>query len=553
MLAVVLLALGLAVFTSTMSAAVSGERVTFVNLTGETIWIGSGVNADGSRPVGDLPKLEPGRSDTVVIPDGEEPAHWRGRFFARQRCGGESGSTFRCLVGDCGVYEDRCERTAEPVSLAEFNFDQKDQNAPWYNVSYVDAVSLAITIEAPGSSQPVVSGSCARWDCSGGQLLAACPEEYAVHDPQRGDRVNCVNPNRDGQTGYTAAIRAFGARAYAWSGHDRVTGNETVFNCAGCADFVVTFRSSGSAQHPPGPPQPVPTKPNTVRVPDPEQGSTFDLRGLAGKCVDVPNGVSADGAQLRLSDCHGGPGQLFSWGPNGSLVALGKCMDVAWASRDDGAKVQLAHCNGGPAQVWVAEGPALRNPHSNKCLDVREANTANGTPLQIWKCNPGQANQSWRHTGRQVASSKPKPAPTKPATDPATNDDSSLSAYENEVVALTNQERRANGCAPVEVNAALARAARLHSEDQARHGKMSHTGSDGSTPWQRAGRSGYHDARSENVAMGYQTPAAVVNAWMNSDGHRKNILNCTVTAIGVGLARAGDGTPYWTQMFGSKV
>jgi Thaumatin family./Ricin-type beta-trefoil lectin domain. len=380
---VLVLAAGLIVVMSTRSVAVGGERVTFVNATAETLWIGAGENPDGSRRIGGLPTLRPGESATVVVPYGDGPGHWRGRFFARQRCSGSPGSTFHCLVGDCGVYPDRCERTAEPVSLAEFNFDQNDPLGPWYNVSYVDALSLAITIETPGAPGSAVAGSCVRWDCSGGQLLAACPEELAVKDPQRGDRVNCVNPNRDAESAYTAALRPFGPRAYLWSAHDLVPGAETVFNCAGCSDFVVTFHNSGVTS---------PAAGDTAAADSP----VFALRGYADKCIDVPGGISADGAQLQLWDCNGTPAQRFSHGPNGSLVVLDKCMDVAWASRDDGARVQLAYCNGGPAQVWVSEGGMLRNPHSGKCVDVRDWNAANGAPLQLWTCAPGQANQVWR-------------------------------------------------------------------------------------------------------------------------------------------------------------
>ncbi|WP_433533049.1 ricin-type beta-trefoil lectin domain protein [Micromonospora sp. CA-263727] len=387
-LAIVVLALGLIVVMSSSSAAVAGERVTFVNATGETLWVGAGESGDGSRRISGLPVLRPGESKSIVIPDAEAPGHWRGRFFARQRCSGDPGSTFKCLVGDCGAYVDYCERGAEPVSLAEFNFDQNNPGAPWYNVSYVDALSLTITIETPGGSQTAVAGSCVRWDCSGGQLLAACPEAHAVIDPQRGDRINCVNPERDAESAYTAALRPFGARAYLWSTHDRVEGNETVFSCPGCADYVVTFRNGGASAAPP------------VNQPVTAELSVFALRGYEDKCIDVPGAVSADGAQLQLWKCNDTAAQQFSRGPNGSLVALDKCMDVAWASRDDGAKVQLAYCNGGPAQVWVAEAEMLRNPHSDKCVDVRDWNSSDGAPLQIWTCNPGQGNQTWRTVGR---------------------------------------------------------------------------------------------------------------------------------------------------------
>jgi uncharacterized protein YkwD len=84
----------------------------------------------------------------------------------------------------------------------------------------------------------------------------------------------------------------------------------------------------------------------------------------------------------------------------------------------------------------------------------------------------------------------------------------------------------------------------------AAHNHMSHTGSDGSSPWQRAKRAGYDDAMGENVAYGYRSPTAVMNGWMNSAGHRANILNCSARALGVGLAYSRGGDPYWTQLFG---
>jgi uncharacterized protein YkwD len=142
----------------------------------------------------------------------------------------------------------------------------------------------------------------------------------------------------------------------------------------------------------------------------------------------------------------------------------------------------------------------------------------------------------------------PTPAPPSSGTGTgATTADS----RESEVLAIVNRERAANGCGAVTVNAKLAAVARAHSVDQATHGTMSHTGSDGSSPWDRANRAGYTHAIGENVAAGYRTAEAVMTGWLNSPGHRANILNCAAKAIGIGVATADDGTPYWTQVFGS--
>ncbi|GAB3157964.1 hypothetical protein GCM10027290_60230 [Micromonospora sonneratiae] len=132
-------------------------------------------------------------------------------------------------------------------------------------------------------------------------------------------------------------------------------------------------------------------------------------------------------------------------------------------------------------------------------------------------------------------------APAQPAGD----------TREEQVLSIVNSERAANGCGAVKINSKLATAARAHSADQAEHDKMTHTGSDGSSFSQRAERAGYSNAISENVAAGYRTPAAVMEGWMNSAGHRANILNCQAKAIGIGVVAAADGTLYWTQVFGS--
>ncbi|MFI1072729.1 CAP domain-containing protein [Streptomyces puniciscabiei] len=143
-----------------------------------------------------------------------------------------------------------------------------------------------------------------------------------------------------------------------------------------------------------------------------------------------------------------------------------------------------------------------------------------------------------------TASSAPKPTPTPTPTPTAT-----ASGAVARVVQLVNAERAKVGCHPLTVNPELAKAAQAHSADMAAHQNMSHTGSDGSSPGDRITRAGYSwSAYGENVAYGYATPEQVMNGWMNSPGHRANILNCSYKEIGVGLAQPGS---YWTQDFGT--
>jgi uncharacterized protein YkwD len=120
------------------------------------------------------------------------------------------------------------------------------------------------------------------------------------------------------------------------------------------------------------------------------------------------------------------------------------------------------------------------------------------------------------------------------------------------MLARVNAERAAVGAPPLVRCGALERAAVAHTADQAAHDQMSHVGSDGSTFVQRAERAGYHHwtALGENVAAGYPNVGAVMNGWMQSPGHRANILNRAYTHFGMGHAVSAGGTPYWTQDFG---
>ena len=121
---------------------------------------------------------------------------------------------------------------------------------------------------------------------------------------------------------------------------------------------------------------------------------------------------------------------------------------------------------------------------------------------------------------------------------------------------LTNSERANAGCPPLRLNAQLTQAAQGHAADMALNDFFSHTGSNGSSPWNRINATGYQFASAgENIAAGYSTPQAAMNGWMNSPGHRANILNCAFQDIGVGYyyrnPDPGQVTyrHYWVQVF----
>ena len=128
--------------------------------------------------------------------------------------------------------------------------------------------------------------------------------------------------------------------------------------------------------------------------------------------------------------------------------------------------------------------------------------------------------------------------------------DEVVSSYEEEVIRLVNEHRKNNGLSALGADWQLSRVARYKSEDMRDKKYFSHTSPTYGTPFQMMKSFGIsYKSAGENIAKGQKTPKAVVDAWMNSSGHRANILNPAFTHIGVGYAKDGN---YWTQMFISK-
>ena len=125
--------------------------------------------------------------------------------------------------------------------------------------------------------------------------------------------------------------------------------------------------------------------------------------------------------------------------------------------------------------------------------------------------------------------------------------DSTVADFEAEVVRLVNVERAKQGLSALESDWQLSRVARYKSQDMHDNKYFSHTSPVYGSPFQMMKSFGIsYRSAGENIARGQRTPAAVVNAWMNSSGHRANILNASFTHIGVGYVADGN---YWTQMF----
>lgn len=156
----------------------------------------------------------------------------------------------------------------------------------------------------------------------------------------------------------------------------------------------------------------------------------------------------------------------------------------------------------------------------------------------------------------KTATPTPTPTPSRttsaPPTRPASSPPAAPAGPVAQVIALVNTERAKAGCGPVAGNAKLHTAAQRHSQDMANRDYFDHVSPDGKGPSDRITAAGYQwSASAENIGMGYRDAAAAMDGWMNSPGHKANILNCTYKDIGVGLQKSATGDR-WTQKFGTR-
>ena len=188
----------------------------------------------------------------------------------------------------------------------------------------------------------------------------------------------------------------------------------------------------------------------------------------------------------------------------------------------------------------VATSPAAAAPDTPVAKAAPKA-----TPKAAPKAAPAPAPA--RVPAPAPAPAHAAPAARAPAAAPAaapTGDDL------GRVLALVNEARAGAGCGAVTADAGLSRVAQGHSEGMRDRNFFAHTDLDGRSPFDRAAQAGVTNARAENIARGQQDAAAVMEAWLTSPGHRKNILNCDYRTMGLGVATGSRG-PWWTQMFGA--
>jgi uncharacterized protein YkwD len=173
---------------------------------------------------------------------------------------------------------------------------------------------------------------------------------------------------------------------------------------------------------------------------------------------------------------------------------------------------------------------------------------SNGGALQACPTDVAHSRVANTSAPTQIAQQAPGVAPTVATASPAPQ-----ASHINDLLALTNSERQRQGLAPLRLSTSLNQAAQRHAEDLGRNRIFSHTGSDGSQMIDRARAAGYlYSFLGENIAAGNATPALTIQQWMNSPGHRSNILKGEFSEVGFGYV-SDPSSPYryyWVQVFG---
>ncbi|MEU9478033.1 sigma-70 family RNA polymerase sigma factor [Streptomyces sp. NPDC048191] len=229
-----------------------------------------------------------------------------------------------------------------------------------------------------------------------------------------------------------------------------------------------------------------------------------------------------------------------------------------------GAVVAACVAGGGLWYFGTDPGADTANAERSTAVPIRDLSTPgaeDGSPSPSLSPTPSPSvtrpkkasTSKSASPARSSAPAAPKTPRKATATANAPQPQPDATDVTGQVVALVNKERSAAGCGPLTEDPQLQKAAQGHSDDMAARHFFDHTNPDGADPGQRITAAGYRwSTYGENIAQGQQTAAAVMESWMNSPGHRANILNCSFKDIGVGVHK-GAGGPWWTQDFGAKM
>jgi uncharacterized protein YkwD len=241
-----------------------------------------------------------------------------------------------------------------------------------------------------------------------------------------------------------------------------------------------------------------------------------------------------------------------------ALATAAVATAVAWASASNGSGSSSAAA---PASFDGGRTAGDRSAADRAAADRAAKPADRASRLVIippaGRLQPTASPSRSRHPAPRPTMSAPAPTRTAPRPNPpapSTAAPAPSGGVTTQVVTLTNAERAKAGCGPLTVNATLTAVAQAHSQDMATNNYFDHNSQDGRTPFDRMTAAGYrYSTAAENIAAGQRTPQDVMTAWMNSAGHRANILNCALKQIGVGYATGSSSQygVYWTQDFGT--
>lgn len=177
-------------------------------------------------------------------------------------------------------------------------------------------------------------------------------------------------------------------------------------------------------------------------------------------------------------------------------------------------------------------------------------NNPSTTPQQKPESTPSTTPQQKPESTPSTPSTNPE---QKPESTPEQKPSTDFSSYQQQVLDLVNAERTKRGISALTLDSNLSSVATKKSQDMVNKNYFDHTSPTYGSPFDMMKQFGIsYRTAGENIAKGQKTPQEVVTAWMNSEGHRKNILNPNFTNLGVGIAKDSKGTTYWTQMFIGK-
>ena len=241
-----------------------------------------------------------------------------------------------------------------------------------------------------------------------------------------------------------------------------------------------------------------------------------------------------------------------------ALATAAVATAVAWASASNGSGSSSAAA---PASFDGGRTAGDRSAADRAAADRAAAEPADRASRLViippaGRLQPTASPSRSRHPAPRPTMSAPAPSRTGPRPNPPAPSTAPAPSggVTTQVVTLTNAERAKAGCGPLTVNATLTAVAQAHSQDMATNNYFDHNSQDGRTPFDRMTAAGYrYSTAAENIAAGQRTPQDVMTAWMNSPGHRANILNCALKQIGVGYATGSSSQygVYWTQDFGT--